>query len=155
MIVVAGVDASNLSLTVAARAGEEARRRGAELHAVHVFHPPSLVADGLAAFPLDIGAVAASERKAVWDRVLPVLENSAAAFTTVELEGYPPDVLVHYCQAQEAAVLVIGTRGRGELASLIMGSTSHRALHMSTCDVLVVKPSHPMTHPGASQMPPD
>jgi nucleotide-binding universal stress UspA family protein len=39
-----------------------------------------------------------------------------------------------------ASVLVMGTRGRGEFASLILGSTSHRAIQLATCDVLIVKP---------------
>jgi nucleotide-binding universal stress UspA family protein len=60
--------------------------------------------------------------------------------TKVDLDGYPPDTLSSYATEVEAELLVLGTRGRGELASLILGSTSHRALHLATCDVLVVKP---------------
>lgn len=145
MIVVAGVDASDLSLSVATRAAEEAGRRGVVLHAIHVFHPPSLVADGLATFPVDLGKAEAGEREAVWNRIRPILQESGVEFQTVDLEGYPPDVLVHYAQEHGGDLLVIGTRGRGELASLIMGSTSHRALHLSTCDVLVIKPGPPAT----------
>jgi nucleotide-binding universal stress UspA family protein len=48
--------------------------------------------------------------------------------------------LVDYTKNVTAKRLIIGTRGRGEVAALVLGSTSHRALHLARCDVLVVKP---------------
>ena len=44
-----------------------------------------------------------------------------------------------YAKDARASLLVVGTRGRGELGALILGSTSHRAIHLASCDVLVVK----------------
>jgi nucleotide-binding universal stress UspA family protein len=69
------------------------------------------------------------------------MSEAGVAIERVDLEGYPPDTLVAYADEVGASLLVVGTRGRGELASLILGSTSHRAIHLSRCDVLVVKPT--------------
>ena len=38
------------------------------------------------------------------------------------------------------AIAVGSPAHRGELASMVLGSTSHRAIHLAPCDVLVVKP---------------
>ena len=88
----------------------------------------------------DWSRVAASEREAIWDRVHRLVGNAPVDVETVDLEGYPPDTLVDYCDNVSAELLVLGTRGRGDLASLILGSTSHRAVHLAHCDVLIVRP---------------
>lgn len=54
-------------------------------------------------------------------------------------EGHPPDLLVDYASKVAASLLVVGTSSRGEFASLILGSTSHRTIPLAKCDVLVVK----------------
>ncbi len=139
MVVVVGVDESDHAVYVVERAVEEARMRDAELHVVHVFHPPVLPYMGA---PIDMAAVAAAQRQAVWERVEPLVAKAATPVERVDLEGYPPDSLVDYSQNVGADLLIVGSRGRGEFAALILGSTSHRAIHLAHCDVLVVKPSH-------------
>lgn len=141
MIIVAGVDDSDHARHVLTRAIDEAKTKGADLHVVHVvqspiyFHLPM----GVAA-PVDTAALEAAQRRAVWDSLDAILKNADIPVKTVDLSGYPPDVLVEYATQNQAAMLVIGTRGRGEFASFVLGSTSHRALHIARCDVLVVKP---------------
>jgi nucleotide-binding universal stress UspA family protein len=80
------------------------------------------------------------ERAGIWAQVNAQLDESGVDVTRVDLDGYPPDALVTYCQDVDASLLVVGTRGRGDFASIILGSTSHRAIQVSKCDVLVVKP---------------
>lgn len=133
MIVVAGVDGSPVSEQVVSRATEEARWRDAELHLVHVVYMPIVYTE----VPVDWSEVAEAQRKAVWETLDDV--TSGMSFQKVDVDGYPPDVLVGYANDVGAALLVVGTRGRGELASLVLGSTSHRAIHLARCDVLVVK----------------
>jgi nucleotide-binding universal stress UspA family protein len=133
VVVVVGVDESPHAAMVVRRAIDEARRRNAELHAVYVFHPPVLPYMG---FTVDM---AVGQRKAVWERIRRELAVSGVDHREIDLEGYPPDVLVGYAKNISAELLVVGTRGRGDFASLVLGSTSHRAIHLSDCDVLVVK----------------
>jgi nucleotide-binding universal stress UspA family protein len=138
--IVAGVDESPVSMEVLEAAIEQASWRGAELHAVHVARIPLSYAE----VPLDVTEFIAAERRAVWDQLEPVMADAGVAVRRVDLEGYPPDALVAYATSQEAALLVVGTRGRGEIASLILGSTSHRAIQIAQCDVLVVKAPEPV-----------
>lgn len=139
MIIVVGVDETAASAVVIERAVAEARRWEAELHVVHVFHAPVLPYMGA---PVDIPAIAEAQRAEVWERIEPRLAGAAVPVEKVNLDGYPPDTLVDYAHNVGASLLVVGSRGRGELAALVLGSTSHRSIHLAECDVLVVKSGH-------------
>lgn len=135
MIVVAGVDASEAARHVVEAAAEQARWRGAQLHLAHAAYVPVVYSD----VPIDLTEFAESERQAVWKVVRPLADSLEMTVKLVDLEGYPPDALVGYANDVGASLLVVGTRGRGELASLILGSTAHRAIQLAGCDVLVAK----------------
>jgi nucleotide-binding universal stress UspA family protein len=136
--VVVGIDESGPSRTVLGRAIEESRRRQADLHVVHVFQPPVIFAPYMGA-AIDTAAMAEAEREAIWGEVEPHLSGAGVSFRRVDLEGHPARALVAHAATVAADLLVIGSRGRGDLASLVLGSTSHAALHLAECDVLVVK----------------
>ena len=86
--------------------------------------------------------VAEAQRAEVWERIEPRLAGTGVPVERVNLDGYPPDTLVDYAHNVGASLLVVGSRGRGELAALVLGSTSHRSIHLAECDVLVVKSGH-------------
>jgi nucleotide-binding universal stress UspA family protein len=135
MSVVAGIDQSPVSRLVVARALEQASWRGTDLHLVHVFYQPMVYTEAA----INWGEVAASQRAGVWQSVDDLLVDIDVGVKRVDLEGYPPEALVTYATDGHAELVVVGTRGRGELASLVLGSTSHRAIQLAECDVLVVK----------------
>jgi len=137
MTVVAGVDDSPVSQQVVARALEQARSRGTDLHVVYVFHMPMVYTEAA----INWSEVAEAQRAAVWASLEDSLADPGVVVERVDLEGYPPDALVTYAADIHASLLVVGTRGRGGLASLVLGSTSHRAIQLAECDVLVVKAS--------------
>jgi nucleotide-binding universal stress UspA family protein len=140
MIVVAGVDDSEHAITVLEHAVRAAEHLKAELHLVHVFHMPPAVTAGYGIFPIDVDKLSAAERNRVWAPLDGHIERAHVDVQKIELDGYPPDTLIGYVKNVGASLLVVGTRGRGELASMVLGSTSHRAIHLSPCDVLIVKP---------------
>lgn len=136
---VVGIDGSGHSLVALRRAMEEADAREAELHVVHVADvtPAQLHLPG--DVTISTTDLAEAERQEVWDRATALLESAPGSSRMVELDGYPPDALVDYCEEVQAALLVMGTRGRGRLASTFLGSTSLRALEHAKCDVLIAK----------------
>ena len=139
-IVVVGVEGSDHSMTAVARAIEEARDRGAELHVVHVCDLAVglfYVADSI---PVDTAALVKAQREGVWEVVDPALEGLDIPVVKTDVDGYPADKLVEYCDQKGADLLVLGTRGRGRLASTFLGSTSMRSLEHANCDVLIAKP---------------
>lgn len=135
MTVVAGVDDSHVSELVVVRAAEQARWRQTDLHLVHVMQIPIAYGE----VPIDWVAYSDAHREAIWRSLDAIISEAGVSIERIDLDGYPPDGLVSYAAEQDASLLVVGTRGRGEFASLILGSTSHRAIHLAECDVLVVK----------------
>ena len=139
MIIVVGVDESDPSTHGLRRAIELAEAMDAELHVVHALHVPGTLLAVLNQVPADIAQLEQAQRKTVWEVAEPVLEEAPVAVKRIDLNGYPADALVEYAEGVGADMIVIGSRGRGELAALFLGSTSHRILHLAHCDVLVAK----------------
>ena len=135
MTVVAAIDDSPVSRMVVDRGIEQARWRGIDLHVVHVTYMPIVYTEAA----INWDEVARAQRETVWAGVRDALDIADIRVESVNLDGYPPDTLVAYAGDVNASLLVVGTRGRGDFASLILGSTSHRAIHLAECDVLVVK----------------
>ena len=63
--------------------------------------------------------------------------DTSIEFATVVLGG-PAPAIVKIADAVDADVIVTGTRGRSSLTGLLVGSVTHRLLHMSKRPVLAV-----------------
>ncbi len=135
MSVVAGIDGSPVSQLVVARGIEQARWRDTDLHIVFVSYMPMIYTEAM----VNWDEVLEAQRESVWDGINHLIEEADMEVERIDLDGYPPDALVGYATDVDASLLIVGTRGHGGLASLILGSTSHRAIHLSGCDVLIVK----------------
>jgi nucleotide-binding universal stress UspA family protein len=149
MEIVVGVDGSPVAVPVLQAAVAEARLRRAKLHVVHVVYIPATWVDGMTFMPGNIidSAYEAAEaiKKSVWERVTAALEGTDVEWIQVDLSGYPPDEMVDYAERIKADLIVVGSRGYGDLKSLLLGSTSHRVSHLSPCDVLIVKTKSEVT----------
>lgn len=135
MTVVAGIDDAPVSELVVKRGIEQARWMDTDLRVVFVSYMPMVYTEAA----VNWDEVLRIQRESVWSGVNEAIDEADVEVERVDLDGYPPDTLVGYATDVDASLLVVGTRGRGDLASLILGSTSHRAIHLAECDVLIVK----------------
>ncbi|GIJ10141.1 universal stress protein [Micromonospora andamanensis] len=137
--VVVGVDGSPPSLVAAEHAAQEAVWRSRPLHLVHGYLHP--LGYGVPINPYEVGVPAASEdgRK--------MLEQTAAELVdrwpglTVEVRqvaGGPGATLVE--ESRRAELVVVGSRGLGGFAGLLLGSVGTQVAAHGHCPVLVIRP---------------
>jgi nucleotide-binding universal stress UspA family protein len=53
--------------------------------------------------------------------------------------GYAAREIVDDAKEHDVGVIVMGSRGRGDLAGLLLGSTAHKVLHLADRPVLVIR----------------
>src|SRR5579884_3203795 len=53
--------------------------------------------------------------------------------------------IVHQAEQVGAEAIVLGSRGRSDLSSLVLGSVSHKVLHLAHCPVILVRRAEPGT----------
>lgn len=139
-LIVVAVEDSDHGEAAARAAARYAGLLGAELHAVHVVDLPHAVYTMFDAVPLDWEAIAAAQREAVWSRIRAVFEELGVDASTVDRDGAPAEEIVSYADEAGADLIVIGTRRRGELRRLFLGSTASRVIQLAGCDVLIAEP---------------
>jgi nucleotide-binding universal stress UspA family protein len=136
--VVCGVDDSSGARKAVRVAGRLARDLGARLVLVHGAPAAPSVMYGV---PFDSDAfqreALAGARRLLEDvaRECDVADSSRRA----EL-GSPVEVLVRVLEDEHADLLVVGTRGRGAMRSVLLGSVAHEMLAVAPCPVVVVSP---------------
>ncbi|MEV0271463.1 universal stress protein [Hamadaea sp. NPDC050747] len=130
--VVVGVDGSPSSVQALRWAADYAAATGADLVAVTAWQVPSGMGSGAAVLPGE------DFENAAWEVVDKALATAAVAPTTRIVErGDPATVLLDH--AKDADLLVVGSRGHGEVSEVLLGSVSHRCVHHATCPVVVVR----------------
>lgn len=140
--IVCGVDGSPGARPALRLAAQLSRQLGARLVVAHVVQPqvatPGLgpTARQLTGIPLD-ALVASGE--ALVDHVLDE-EQLADAERRVEV-GFPADRLADIADDEAAALIIVGSRGRGAFKAALLGSVSADVIGVARCPVLVVPPA--------------
>jgi nucleotide-binding universal stress UspA family protein len=53
--------------------------------------------------------------------------------------GHAAREIVEDAKAHDVGVIIMGSRGRGDLAGLLLGSTAHKVIHLADRPVMVVR----------------
>lgn len=137
--VVVGIDGSDTARRALAWAADEARRRRAELRVVHAWHVTALGGDPYAATYIDPQPFE-DAGAAVLDAALAAVGAgdgpAATTVTGVLVRDHPASAVLE--EAGGADLVVLGARGAGGFAGLLLGSTSTQVVHHAPCPVVVL-----------------
>lgn len=149
--IVVGVDGSEGGRHAFAWAVAEAGRRHATLEAVHAWTAPVAVAPlGAVALPGDEEAFEEAANATVDELLAEVADQAAAAGVAIDrqvVQGHATTVLLE--RAEQADLLVVGSRGHGAFMGMLLGSIAHQCLHHATGPVAVVPPTAEVPADGA------
>lgn len=138
--VVVGIDDSPVSEAAIKEAFRQASLRNVSLVAVHTWTP--LDVDALHGYGIDPDEVTRMSQDAV-EALAERLAGFASDFpdVTIERKVIPEDPAKAVLDAagDKASLIVVGSRGRGGFAGLLLGSTSQKVLREANAPVMVVR----------------
>jgi nucleotide-binding universal stress UspA family protein len=138
--IVVGVDRSEHSKVALTQAVDIARTQHAALTVVVAYTtvmpwgpvaplPQSAVDEFVAGVQADAKAIADEARAAI---------PSEVKADVLVVDQSPADAIIAQVEAGHHDLVVVGSRGRGDASSILLGSVSHAVLHHSRVPVLIV-----------------
>lgn len=130
------VDHSGITDRVLGAAGELASLSGGEVWVLHLRERELMARGALVTTESDTEAQAQVDA-AVAELTTAGVKAHGVVRTTVF--GYAAREIINDAKSLDVGVIVMGSRGRGDLAGLLLGSTAHKVIQLSDRPVLVVR----------------
>jgi nucleotide-binding universal stress UspA family protein len=134
--VLAAIDHSEVSQRVLAAARDLASLSNGEIWVLHLREREVIPRMGL---------VAAESSDEAWAPVQAAVDELLGSGVKAQGEvrntivGQAAREIVDDAREHDVGVIVMGSRGRGDLAGLVLGSTAHKVIHLTDRPVLVVR----------------
>jgi nucleotide-binding universal stress UspA family protein len=133
-LIVVGIDDSVAAKAALRFALGEARLRQASLRAVHAIG----AFGSYASLAVDVSAAHQAAQELLEEAISEVNgEGEDVEIDRRVVEGAPGAVLVE--DSRDADLLVVGSRGHGGFAGLLLGSVSQQVAHHAECPVVIVR----------------
>jgi nucleotide-binding universal stress UspA family protein len=127
-------DGSQDAVRAAGAASDLAKRSGAELHVVHVWHDVRGFAHDFVKKELR------RQGQEILDEQLERIRASGGEVTKAYLRrGRTSNEVIALCKEIDADLLVVGSRGLGTVQRILMGSQSEEIVHHAQVPVLVIR----------------
>lgn len=135
--ILVGVDGSEHGYKAARVAGELARYMGADLWVVVSFEEvPRYLGDS---HLRELMTERIRQAHDILRRAQEFIGNIPGTLTPEVLEGPPAEAILTAADARNVDLIVMGTRGLGRLAGLLLGSQSQKVAAHAKCPVLLVR----------------
>ncbi|MGE3621373.1 MAG: universal stress protein [Acidimicrobiia bacterium] len=135
--IVVGVDGSDEARAALEWALAEARLRGARVKAVIAWQAPAVEGFPYTNPILDPGRFERAAEGLLDEEVAKADPDRVVEVERVVAWSSPSAALLE--AAEGAAMVVVGSRGRGGFTGLLLGSVSQQVAHHATCPVVIVR----------------
>ena len=135
--ILVAIDGSSHSAAAAREAIAIAVRDGARLTLIHVLgrpHAPFITGPYM---PPPLPVINAAEAETLLEDIGSTVPEGTPVHTIVR-DGNPADEILKRAEGSQHDLIVMGSRGHGGAASLLLGSVSRSVVHRSTVPVIVV-----------------
>ena len=133
-----GVDGSDHALHAARTAAELARTMKSEILRIVVAYESIQPYLGEPNLQTVIDA-RLKEAQAVLQKAVDAVGDISAEIHTELIEGDAAEAILEVAATRGSDVIVMGSRGLGRLAGLVLGSTSQKVVSHAACPVLIVR----------------
>jgi nucleotide-binding universal stress UspA family protein len=133
--ILAAIDESDVAERVIAAARDLATLSSAEVWVIHV-------QEGDPSRHASLSARSRRDARAMVDAAVIDLSNAgvtAHAEVSFNLRSHAAREIIWAAEAHDVGVIMMGSRGRGDLAGLLAGSTAHKVIHLADRPVVVVR----------------
>jgi nucleotide-binding universal stress UspA family protein len=137
--ILVGIDGSEPAAKAAQMAAEIAIRFGARITLAYVVPRLLLPPDAYGLTVADVEQEHHAYAEKLLAHAVAQLGESGVQADTRVLTGPPAESLAEAAQASDVDLVVAGSRGRGAVARMLLGSVSDRLVHISPKPVLVVR----------------
>lgn len=143
--IVVGVEGSGGARAALRWAIKEARHRDAFVDVVTAYSttyvPASPDFNYVPLDPIDLEVEVKRMQDSIIDEVLAEVDAQGVKIRRRMLRGRAADTLI--AESVNAAMLVVGSRGRGGFRGLLLGSVSQQIAQHGSCPVVIVRPDLP------------
>ena len=80
-----------------------------------------------------------TEAQGILQKAVEAVGDVPAEIHTELIEGNAAESIIEVAKTRESSVIVMGSRGLGGLAGLVLGSTSQKVVSHAPCPVLIVR----------------
>jgi nucleotide-binding universal stress UspA family protein len=117
---------------------ELAKEQGADVTFVHVTDPDEMRAGRSASHPLT-HTEEVDDSEVVLKAAAQTADEAGVSYALERVSGNTAESIVALADEKDADLIVVGSRGRGSVATALLGSISHAVLRHANRPVLVVK----------------
>lgn len=136
LVPVDGSQHAKKALTVAARLLDSSQ---GEIHALNVCDAASDLLGHSSGARIEIDDATRTAGEQVITACLNVVDTAHAQVHTLVKAGAPADTIVREAERLGVDAIVIGSRGAGNISSLVLGSVAYRVLHAAEPSVILVR----------------
>jgi len=80
-----------------------------------------------------------AEAQAILQKAVEIVGDVPTEVHTEMIEGDISESIIEVAQTRNSDIIVMGSRGLGRLAGLVLGSTSQKVVSLAHCPVLIVR----------------